>query len=115
PEDAFLSTQPCWFDLERLGWYAKEARLEPLYRISFRPDAHSPGKMRGTKHEFGEVRVYADPRPNRKYAIGADVATGRGTDFSAAYVIDLQEMSFVAEFHSKIDPDQYGDYLWTLG
>ena len=55
PEDAFLSTQPCWFDLEKLGWYAKEARLEPLYRIHFRPDTHNPGKMRGTKSEFGEV------------------------------------------------------------
>jgi hypothetical protein len=115
PEDAFLSTQPCWFDLEKLGWYAKEARLQPLYRITFRPDPHNPGKMRGTKTEFGEVRVYEAPSADRRYAIGADVATGRGTDFSAAYVIDLQEMRFVAEFHSKLEPDTFADFLWTLG
>ena len=30
-------------------------------------------------------------------------------------MIDLQEMSFAAEFHSKIDPDLFADYLWTLG
>jgi hypothetical protein len=52
---------------------------------------------------------------DRRYAIGADVATGRGTDFSAAYVVDLAKMSFVAEFHAKVAPDVFAEQLWGLG
>ena len=113
PEDAFLSTQPCWFDLDKLGWYSKEARLLPLWRASAKE--HKPGAMRLDKNEFGEIRVYAEPVKDRRYAIGADTATGRGIDFSAAYVIDLQEMAFVAEFHAKVDHDLFSEALWTLG
>ena len=116
PEDAFLSTQPCWFDLEKLGWYAKEAKLEPLYRLSFRPDPAQPGEdARNQERVRGGSVLPGAESPGRKYAIGADVATGRGTDFSAAYVIDLQEMAFVAEFHARSSTTSFADYLWTLG
>jgi hypothetical protein len=71
--------------------------------------------MIGEKNEFGEVRIFTEKVEGRRYAIGADVATGRGSDFSAAYVIDLAEMEFVAEYHAKIGPDKFAETLWALG
>jgi hypothetical protein len=115
PQDAFLSTQPCWFDLDKLGWYAREAMLEPIKRLRFVRDPQNRKRMVGQEHDFGEVRVFARPDKERRYAIGADVATGRGTDFSAAYVIDLAEMAFAAEFHAKIAPDLFAEQLWAMG
>ena len=115
PEDAFLSTQPCWFDLDKLGWYAREAKLEPIVRLRFKRDPHNRRRMVGDQHDFGEVRVFTRPEATKRYAIGADVATGRGTDFSAAYVIDLTEMEFAAEFHAKISPDLFAEQLWAMG
>lgn len=115
PEDAFLSTQPCWFDLDKLGWYAREAVLSPVKRLRFERHPENKRRMVGKKTDFGEVRVFQDPDDKHRYAIGADVATGRGTDFSAAYVIDLNTMEFVSEYHAKIAPDLFAEHLWALG
>jgi hypothetical protein len=67
------------------------------------------------KHDRGAIRVYAEPDESHTYAIGADVATGRGVDYSAAYVVDLSDMSFVAEFHARLDADLYAAQLHFLG
>jgi hypothetical protein len=53
--------------------------------------------------------------PGHRYAIGADVATARGRDYSAAYVIDLSTMAAVAEFHGRLDEDLYAAQLHYLG
>jgi hypothetical protein len=55
------------------------------------------------------------PEAGHTYAIGADVATGRGLDYSAAYVIDLGTMGICAEFHAKIDADLFAYQLHYLG
>jgi hypothetical protein len=65
--------------------------------------------------ERGWIRVYAKPNPAHDYAIAADVATGRGFDYSCAYVIDLAAMSIAAELHGKIDADEYAEQLHYLG
>lgn len=116
PEDAFINTGECWFDLEKLAWYTKEADREPLYRFEFEPvqRAGRTFAKKATKSR-GDIRVYEEPKVGRSYAIGADVATGRGMDYSAAYVIDLETQAFVAEYHSKIDPDLYAEQLHFLG
>ena len=115
PEDAFLSTQPCWFDLDKLSWYAREAVLQPIKRGLFVRNEHDRKKMELKESDFGEVRIFARKEPDHRYAVGADVATGTGMDFSAAYVIDLNKMEFVAEFHAKISPDLFAEQLWALG
>ena len=83
-EDAFIHTGECWFDVESLGCY-EERPLEPLFRCRFFPDA-SGVRAKIHKKEKGWIRVYERPDPNKEYAIGADVATGRGLDYSCAYV-----------------------------
>jgi hypothetical protein len=63
----------------------------------------------------GVVKVFFEPEPDKAYAIGADVATGRGMDYSAAYVVDLAEMRIASELHAKLDADQFAYQLHYLG
>jgi len=114
PDDAFINTGQCWFDLEALGWYALEHTAEPLYRARFfSNETGSRAKLHKT--EQGWIRVYQQPNPEHDYAIGADVATGRGLDYSCAYVIDLATQAIAAEFHGKLDADEFSEQLHYLG
>jgi len=109
--EAFILTGRPYFDIEALQAYDEHVR-EPVYRFDFE-DLGSGAKKR--PHQAGLIRVYEPPDPDKQYAIGADVATGRGFDYSAAYVVDLGEMNLVAEFHGKIDADQFATQLHYLG
>lgn len=114
PEDAFINTGECWFDLEALAWYSEHAPLEPVGRMRFIADP-TGAKAKIAWLDRGQVFVYAKPDPTHDYAIGADVATGRGFDYSAAYVIDLTSMAIVAECYGKLDADEYAEQLHYLG
>jgi hypothetical protein len=114
PEDAFISTGNCWFDLEALAWYSEQHPLEELHRARFVAEENG----RKAKLHQGEqypLRVYQKPDPAHDYAIGADVATGRGLDYSCAYVIDLATMALAAEFHAKLEADLFAEQLHFLG
>jgi hypothetical protein len=103
----------CYFDQEAVATYL-ESCPEPLYRMDFSPTGiGSQAKRR--EWDLGKIRVYREPVEGRAYAIGADVATGRGLDYSSAYVVDLHDMALVAEFHGKIDQDLYAEQLHFLG
>ena len=114
PEDAFINTGECWFDLEALAWYSEHAPLEPARRITFKVD-ETGAKAKVHSSDLGWLRIYKEPNKERDYAIGADVATGRGLDYSCAFVIDLQNMELAAEFHARIDPDEFAEQLHFLG
>jgi len=103
----------CFFDVEALAEY-EQTSPDPLYRFDFESQGFG-GQARRRTHDLGHIRVYAEPQEGRSYAIGADVATGRGLDFSCAYVIDLANMDLCAEFHAKIDADLYAEQLHFLG
>lgn len=112
PEDAFIFTGDPYFDVESLRWYSEEAVQKPLYRMRFEGYAH---KARIVKSPRGWIRVYERPRPGVPYCIGADVATGKGKDYSSAHVLDLTSGAVVAELHGKLDADVYAEQLHFLG
>ncbi len=112
PEEAFILTGRPYFDVEALRQY-EDLVPEPLFRGDFVQSR--PEKAALKKSELGYIRVYKKPVVGRTYAIGADVATGRGADYSAAYVVDLGEMEIVAEFHGKLDADLFATQLHYLG
>lgn len=62
----------------------------------------------------GNFRVIHYPTANGKYYIGADVSTGRATDFSGFSVVDRygKEMAY---FKGKISPDKYANLLMQVG
>ena len=103
----------CTFDVDALAEYSKTAP-DPVYRFDFEPRGIGD-RAAQAKSGRGKIRVYCEPRDTHSYAIGADVATGRGVDYSCAYVVDLHSMQLAAEFHGKLDPDKFAEQLHFLG
>jgi Terminase RNaseH-like domain len=113
PRDAFIHTGECWFDVESLGKYENKP-LKILRRYRFIPD-ETGSKAKIHNDLKGWVRVFEEPNEEHDYAMGVDVATGRGLDYSCAYVIDLARMNLVAEFHGKLDADEFAEQIHFLG
>jgi hypothetical protein len=110
-----------WLFTSGLSYFETDAMLHyadmiapTLRRFDFLP-IPGGGKAEIREHGEGKIRVFAEPVEGHSYAIGADVATGYGRDYSAAYVVDLGSMEFVAEFHGKLDADLYAAQLHFLG
>src|SRR4029077_20519332 len=92
--------------------------LEEKGRLRFiAKDNGAKATTHWTKADEGQgwVRVYEKPSPEHSYAIGADVATGHGLDYSCAYAINLQTMDLAAELYGKLDADEYAEQLHYLG
>lgn len=113
PREAFILTGDRYFDHEALLWY-EDHIATPLYRGSFEI-TDDPKKARFRKSEFGHIAVYEEPIEGHRYAGGFDCATGRGKDFSAGYLIDLDTGKLVAEIHCKIDAPAYAEQIHFLG
>jgi hypothetical protein len=124
--EAFILTGDVYFDADALSFYAKKKLKEPLYRAQF--TSNTPTRATLNKKTNGWIHVFEEPgydvevvgeahtqRTKKKYAIGCDVSTGRGYDYSCAYVIDLSTMALVAELHAKLDADQLAEQLHFLG
>jgi hypothetical protein len=69
-----------------------------------------------TKDGSGLLRVWEDPKPGDRYAIGADVALGiKGGDYSCADVLEVRSGRQLAQWHGHIAPDLFADVLANLG
>ena len=113
-EEAFILSGGQFFDEEALDWYRRNAtRGEWLDRFEF--EKRSPSSAARATKSHGLIKLLALPESDRSYAIAADVATGRGADYSCAYVLDLSDMTICAELHGKIDPDLFAWQLHFLG
>ena len=115
PEDAFINTGQCWFDLEKLNAYQRkwrESGMKIKRRIRF-VEKSKLARIQDTSS--GEWRIYNEPDPKHTYAIFADSATGRGTDFSSAHLINLQTGAWDAEFHARLDADLFAKDLYYAG
>lgn len=116
PEEAFLLTGSPFFDVESLVYYHKEALAVELMRGMFVPRHEDLSTARFERFDTGAVAVYHKPKPEGKYAMGVDVATGVGKDASCAYVIDLETMQLVAEIHSReLGAQEMAEQIHFLG
>lgn len=64
-----------------------------------------------------KLKVYADPEPNRLYALIADVARGKGLDYSAFSVIDVTKVPYrqVAVYRNNmINGIDYSDMIYRV-
>lgn len=111
--EAFKLSNRVFFEPDDLAWYGESALRKPLYRASLALE--SPRASRWEQSDRGALRVFVEPVVGRRYAIGADVATGRGRDYSSAHVVDLGSMQVVSEWHGRVDSDLFARDLHFLG
>lgn len=68
------------------------------------------------EEDQGELWIWREPIPSRRYFICCDVSEGKADgDYSAAHVIDWETNEQVAELHGHWDPDIFGKQLAVLG
>lgn len=116
PDEAFLLSGSPYFDPSALRKYtALVAKHKPLFRARFRTEPHNPAKATLVKGDLEPIEVYELPQPGHKYGMGLDSATGHGTDFSVAGVLDLSTGAPVAEMHMKGDHDVVAEQAHYLG
>jgi hypothetical protein len=113
PAEAFLTSGRSVFDniaiYKRKKYIASRGISPLLYQ-------HDNRKRNFYRAEYGHLRVYEPPQPNARYVIGADVSEGlEQADKSAAQVLKLPELVQVATFEDTLEPDDFGDLLWSLG
>jgi hypothetical protein len=115
PEEGFIGTGGCWFDLDKLNLYQQRWRDEGrswLYRMNL-VETHKKAAI--VKRKDGDWRVYREPEEDGSYAIAGDVASGSGDDFSSAHVIDLSDGAWVAEYHARVGEDIFAKDLYYAG
>jgi hypothetical protein len=110
--EAFALSDRCAFDEEALHEYG-EKTAPVVRRYNF--EATGPARVKVEESDLGRIRIFSKPNTGHTYAIGADVATGRGRDYSAAYVVDLTNGELVAEYHARVEADVYARDLHFLG
>jgi hypothetical protein len=111
-EEAFISSSAMIFDWIALREHEKFCK-EPGWRGLLKDLGE---EIRYEPNSSGNLRIWRMPQLNHVYVIGADIAEGvKNGCFSAASVIDINEMEQVAEYHGHIPPDEFGDSLFNLG
>jgi hypothetical protein len=62
----------------------------------------------------GNLWVWEYPTTTSTYIVCADVARGDSSDYSAAQVIDIVNLTQVAEYKGKMDTKDFGNFLVSL-
>lgn len=84
PEQAFVSKAQQYFNgVEINSRITKAAELPP------------------PRVEGERISIYVEPKPNTRYLITADPASGKGDDFEAALVFNIDKLSIDATWHGK--------------
>jgi hypothetical protein len=110
--DAFMLSGALYFDRDGLEWYRKNTR-KPRFSGQFTQKATRTGSF--VIFRDGIIDVFEMPVEGRDYGIAVDTATGRGTDYTAAGVIDLSSGAIVAELHARIEAPRAAVQLHFLG
>lgn len=122
PEDLFKQEYPCTADEAFLfsgRMVFSASNIAATRNECFRPkNCGEIGPMSSAFDERadGRLKVWAKPKPGKRYVIGADVAEGLvHGDYSCADVLEFPGGFQVAQWHGHIDPDQFGLVLSALG
>jgi hypothetical protein len=110
--DAFMLSGALYFDREALGFYRQEV-VPPEFTGQFVQTGRRRSKFMRLRD--GIVDIFERPKQDAAYAIAVDSATGRGTDYTSADVIDLTNGAIVAQLHAKIEAKRAAFQLHWLG
>ena len=108
----FLSSGNNVFDLMDIR--AIEESLNEFTPLNWRQDSVFAELSRGIRPLEDHLRIFSYPDPSKRYAIGADVATGRARDYSAFTLFDHTGEEHAC-FKMKIPTNEYRDLLMKIG
>jgi hypothetical protein len=91
----FASSGNTFIDPMILQWYEQNTIAEPIER----------------RYVDKSYWIWEAPDPMKYYMITADVARGDGNDFSGFHVIDIENVTQVAEFKAQIGTREYANIL----
>ncbi len=126
----------CFFDNDALAEYEKMAMANPpmftghllgdiaediAVRLKKKIKSEDPIRVRPDKNG-GPLVIWRKPikkdektgRPHR-YVLTVDASSGKGADFTALQVLDVDEFEQVAEMQVKIPPEQAAEIAYKLG
>lgn len=122
PEEAFLASGDTFFDKPSLLRYKRSVK-DPVQRGILR--RAKSGTIVFVDDPAGPLRIWEKPRPEGRYVVGADTASGRrisatgeehgGRDFSCADVLDVHTRQQVAQIHTGLPPESFAEQLYFLG
>jgi hypothetical protein len=111
--DAFMLSGHIFFNREALNHYDEVGVREPIFQGQFFEAGRDQAELEIITD--GIVEIYRQPISGRSYGMGVDSATGRGTDYTSAHVIDLHSGEIVAEMHARIESPRAAFQIWWLG
>lgn len=105
---ARLAAQECDCDFLSSGNTVIEPELIQYYEQTYMQD---PMERRGVD---SNLWIWEVPDSTRSYMVVADVARGDGNDYSAFHVLDIENVSQVAEYKGKLSPKDFGNVLVAI-
>lgn len=112
PEEAFLSTGQSYFP------NAKVASMATKTERGTRGDllAGDKGMLAFNPVSNGNLEVFKNPEPGRKYVVGGDTSEGLAHgDAQVLYVVDAKTQDCVALYTSQVPPDEFAGDAYNVG
>lgn len=110
PQEAFVTSGGCIFDMDGLLFIAESLTKEPLKKEQVR-NAQLAELL--TRYR-NEVRIWSEPRMGIPYVIGADSSGGHSSDWSVATVFDGVTREHVATMRIMVEPGDFAAALSVL-
>ena len=98
------AAQECDCDFITSGMSVVDGKTLEWYQQTFCQD---PVEKRGVDSNYW---IWEYPNPNKTYVVSADVARGDGSDYSALHVIDIDNLTQVAEYKGKLNTKDFGNF-----
>jgi hypothetical protein len=90
--------------------------VKPPFRGHLRDTPDNVLHVKPEANPNGPVRMWEQPKLGHQYAMGVDTSEGiDGGDYSAAYVLDREDLSIVAAWHGLIEPELFAPELARVG
>lgn len=128
PEEAFIASGRPRFDLKMLAKMrdiAADPENKPKYYFLEKKNRNTVVSREAIVTVLGaapSLKIWELPEPGEKFVIGADIAegleiaaSGKEGDYSAATVVRERDCKVVARWRGHIDPDIFGEELFSLG
>lgn len=115
PDEAFINTGNCAFDLPTLVKRQSEV-IDPISRgrFSYKYDGLKISDIKWVEDDKGFIKIYEQPISRYPYVIGGDTA-GDGSDNFVGQVLDNTNGRQVAKLLHKTDEDLYVRQMYCLG